>query len=310
MDTLLKAQHLTVEFGKLTALQDVSLEMRGGDLLGLIGPNGAGKTTLLRCLAGLQLPLPGYVEVMGMDVFGQDEAVRSHIGFAPDSPPAYEELTIEDFLLFIANAHNLRGTLAQERVDFWIEQVWLEEKRKEQIKNLSRGMKQRITIAQVLVPNPTVVLLDEPSSGLDPGGRIQLRQIIASLANQGKAVIVSSHILADLEEYCNHIAIIEHGRILRSGSVYELKKPKGHSCFYRLTLADGSDPSLLLREINGIANLQASNGGYLFEFADDPLLAAELLRDLIGRKLLVNSFTRQQESLEDLYLRTGVKQVD
>jgi ABC-2 type transport system ATP-binding protein len=310
MSTILEARQVRVEFGALVAVRDVSFALAGGDLLGLIGPNGAGKTTLLRALAGLQAPTAGTAEVLGHDVFNDSDAIRGQVGFAPDAPPAYEELSIEDFLRLIADAYDLSASAAEERIDFWLEKVWLQEKRAERIKTLSRGMRQRITIAQTLLPSPAVVLLDEPSSGLDPAGRIQLRQVIADLRDQGKAVIVSSHILADLEEYCTHIAIIEHGRLLRFSHVRDLGGAPTGRCSYRLTVAGQVEVSELLQAIPGVAHVICSNHGYLLEYSNDDHEAARLLRALIERGVPVTAFAPARESLEDVYLKTGVKQVD
>ena len=212
--------------------------------------------------------------------------------------------------MFIADAYDIAGGEAHERIDFWLDQVWLQEKRREKIKTLSRGMRQRITIAQTLLPSPAVVLLDEPSAGLDPAGRIQLRQIIASLRDQGKAVIVSSHILADLEEYCTHIAIIEHGRFLRCAAVRDLGRDDSRRCGYRLTVTCDDDVSEAIMTIDGVARLARDNHGYAFEYDKGECEAAALLRTLIERGVPVASFTPERESLEDVYLKTGVRQVD
>ncbi|MCP4590435.1 MAG: ABC transporter ATP-binding protein [bacterium] len=310
MSVVLKADRVRVEFGALVAVRDVSFEMAGGDLLGLIGPNGAGKTTLLRALVGLQEMTSGSAEILGHDVFQDSDPVRGQVGFAPDAPPAYEELTVEEFLRFIADTHNIDGSEADERIDFWLEQVWLVEKRGERIKNLSRGMRQRITIAQTLLPSPAVVLLDEPSAGLDPAGRIQLRQVIASLRDQGKAVIVSSHILADLEEYCTHIAIIEQGHLLRYAHVGDLGDEDASRCGYRLTVAADNDVSEAIMALEGVAHLVRENHTYVFEYAKGERESAGLLRMLVERGVPVSSFASTRDSLEDVYLKTGVRQVD
>ncbi len=310
-EPLLVARGLRVAFGDLVAVRDVSLSLGGGEVLGLIGPNGAGKTTFLRAAAGLQPPTRGTTHVMGYDVCGDDTEFRRHIGLAPDAPPVYEELTVDQFLTFIALAYQIQRSLARERIDFWLEQLWLTEKKHEKIATLSRGMRQRITVARTLVPNPTVILLDEPSSGLDPAGRIQFRKVLASLRNQGKALIVSSHILADLEEYCTHIAIIEHGSILRYGAVGDLHDRAEGRHRYQLALAD-EDTRLagILADIEGVSDVSHVDGVWTFEFDDRPQRSAELLKTIVARDVPVASFGPMGDTLEDMYLRSGVKQVD
>ncbi|MCH7813411.1 MAG: ABC transporter ATP-binding protein [Planctomycetes bacterium] len=311
MSILLTANHITVEFGKLVAVRDVGFELAAGQIMGLIGPNGAGKTTLLRALAGLHAPTSGFATVMGQDVLTPGGTVRRHIGFAHDEPPAYLEMTVETFLTFIARAYGLSWDEASERIDFWLEQVWLTDKRDQKIAELSRGMRQRVTIARTLVPNPNVVLLDEPASGLDPAGRIQLRRVIASLGAQGKVVIVSSHILADLEEYCTHIAIIERGSILRSGPVGTLSGRAAHRHRYRLVLDDGSaDAADVLAGIDDVEGVTRDGQAYLFEYHEGRAHAAQLLRVLMDRHLRVAEFAPLPETLEETYLKAGVRQVD
>ncbi len=310
MTELIRVDNLRVEFGRLAALGGVSFTMDAGDLLGLIGPNGAGKTTLLRALAGLQAPTTGTVSLLGHDLFLDGRAVRGQVGFAPDEPPAYEDLTVEQFLRFVAELHDIDGAEATERIDYWLEQVWLTEKRAVKIKNLSKGMRQRVTIAQTLVPNPVVVLLDEPSAGLDPAGRIQLRQVIASLAQQGKAVIVSSHILADLEEYCTHIAIIEHGRILRYAHVNDLGDSAADRAVYRLHTAGADDVTEALMAIPDVAGVRKLNDHYELEYDAGADAAADLLARLVHHGVRITAFAAVRANLEDVYLKTGVRQVD
>ncbi|GJM25155.1 MAG: ABC transporter ATP-binding protein [Phycisphaerae bacterium] len=310
MSLLVEANDIRVEFGKLVAVDDVSFTMSSGDLLGLLGPNGAGKTTLLRVLAGLQAPTSGSAKIMGHDILDESHRVRGEVGFSPDSPPAYEEMTVEKFLYFVAELNGIRGTEAEERIDYWLDQVWLDDKREEKVSSLSRGMRQRITVAQTLIPSPAVVLLDEPSSGLDPAGRIQLRHVIASLAAQGKAVIVSSHILADLEEYCTHIAIIERGGILRYSHVDELAHQGTGRCNYKMNIVGEVDCTEALMAIDGVSHILKRGNEYVIQYDMGDEEAALLLRQIIDRRLGVTSFHMVRESLEEVYLKTGVRQVD
>jgi len=308
---LVTVDGVRVEFGSLVAVRDVSFELHAGDLVGLIGPNGAGKTTLLRAMCGLQPPTAGLTTVMGMDILGTDNDVRRHIGFAPDSPPMYEDISVADFLMFIGFAYGLTASTSRERIDFWLEQLWLADKATQKIGELSRGMRQRVTVARTLLPNPNVILLDEPSAGLDPAGRIEFRKVLASLRDQGKVLIVSSHILADLEEYCTHIAIIESGSILRFGRVAELHGQTVGRHHYRLTLpAPDERLAETLRNVAGVSDIVHNNGAWAFEYDDDSKAAADLLKTLVLANIAVASFDRMTDSLEQMYLKSGVKQVD
>jgi ABC-2 type transport system ATP-binding protein len=311
MTTLLSAEHVHVEFGTLVAVRDTSFDLAGGQLLGLVGPNGAGKTTLMRVLAGLHAPTRGIARILGKPVLGEHEVVRHHVGFAPDTPPAYEELTVDEFLHFIAGAYRLDPGDAGERIDFWLEQLWLTDKRTTQIKNLSRGMRQRVTLARTFVPRPHVLLLDEPLSGLDPAGRIQLRSVLGMLRDQGCAMIVSSHILSDLEEVATHIAIIEQGSILRWCEAEAFRQ--GHATLrtYRIEPVPPSDGfEMRLGAIDGVDNVQTNGRGFQFDYHADESQAAELLAALVRDGVPIISFGPVRTTLEDAYLKSGVKQVD
>ena len=214
MTTLLVAHEIRVEFGPLVAVRDVSFELVGGQLLGLVGPNGAGKTTLLRVLAGLHAPTRGTGRIMGKPVLGEHEVVRHHVGFGPDSPPAYEDLTIRQFLIFIAGAYRFSPDEANERIDFWLEKLWLVDKRDVLIKHLSRGMRQRVTLARTFLPSPHVILLDEPFSALDPVTRRQLQQEFLRLTETvRKTMVFVTHDLCEAFLLADHIMLMKDGRV-------------------------------------------------------------------------------------------------
>lgn len=313
MTVLLSAESVTVRYGRTIAVRRVGLELGDGQLLGLIGPNGAGKTTLLRALAGLQPLAEGRIRIMGqpLDVARRGWESRRHLGFAPDNPPMYPELTVEQFLRFIRRSYGSQPAEIEEAIDFWLEQLWLCERRSSLIRTLSRGMRQRLTIARSLLPNPKVILLDEPAAGLDPAGRIHLRRLLSSLRDQGKALIVSSHILADLHEYCTHIAIMEHGRFRRFGTVGELTQGSAARCRYRVVLA-WPDPEFCqkLAGQSGVRHIEANGKDIVFEFDDDPAASAALLRRLVMSGAEVASMAPLAGDLEDAYLRSGIRQVD
>lgn len=311
-DPLLQLESVRVTYGDFVAVNDVSFTLHGGDLLGLIGPNGAGKTTTLRAAAGLQSVATGQVTVMGADATGQPTRVGEVLGFTPDTPPVYDTLRVDDFLRFIGRCHGLPRALREERIDHWLEMLWLQDKRTAKIRTLSRGMRQRLAVARTLLPDPHVVLLDEPASGLDPAGRIQFRRMLASLRDQGKAIIVSSHILADLAEYCTHIGIMEHGRLLRYGTVGQVAGAESQErCLYRAELAHAvGDANVRLHALAGLTRIAVEGRVVTFEFEREPTAAAGLLADIIAAGLPVAEFRPLAPNLEEAYLRSGIRQVD
>jgi len=311
VSALLEAENVRVEFGSLVAVRDVSFQLEGGQLVGLIGPNGSGKTTLLRVLAGLHSPTHGRALVLGKPVLGEHEVVRHLIGFAPDSPPAYEELTIYQFLRFITAAYGMSRDEAEERIDFWLEQLWLSEKRAVPVKHLSKGMRQRVTLARTFLPRPHVILLDEPLVGLDPAGRVQLRGVLNLLRMQGCAMVVSSHILSDLEEVATHIAILELGRIIRWTGTDRIHHQDHERRTYRMVCLHALDGlGDRIASIEGISDVRMEGRTFTFDYHAEDEAATALLQRLVTMDVPILSFAAVKTSLEEVYLRSGVKQVD
>jgi ABC-2 type transport system ATP-binding protein len=309
-----------VRFGALEAVRGVSFILRPGDLLGLIGPNGAGKTTLLRALAGLQPVNEGAVWVLGQRLLPGAAEVLRHVGFTPDTPPFYEQLTVRQFLEFIGRGYGLDRAELRERIDFWLEKVWLAEKAEQKVKGLSRGMRQRLGIARTLLPNPAVILLDEPAGGLDPAGRVQFRQLLCDLRDQGKALVVSSHILSDMADYCTHIGIMGAGRMMQLGSVAEVAAGTtgdgapaegAGRCRYTILLARPvAGVAEVLEAIAGVTAVRVERDRVVLDYLSDRDEAAALLAQLVGRGLPVASFSPNTPGLEEAYLRSGIAQVD
>ena len=308
---LLRAERVRVQFEDFLALADVSLTLGAGDLLGLVGPNGAGKTTLLRALAGLLPTDAGTVYLMGQTLTPGDPDVVKHVGFTADEPPLYEQMTVRTFLRFIAMGYGSAGSEVDERIDFWLDQVWLTDKADQPIKALSRGMRQRMGIARTLLPNPAVVLLDEPAAGLDPAGRAQFRRLLVSLREQGKALIVSSHILSDLADYCTHIGIMSTGRLVRYGTVAEVSDDADGTATYAVRLARRDGELLgLLREVDGVISADKQGDRYTVVGPGGDTEAAALLAKLVAAGLTVSAFGVEGGGLEQAYLRSGIGQVD
>jgi ABC-2 type transport system ATP-binding protein len=325
---LIEAQAARVQFGPLVAVHDVSLSLRAGDLVGLVGPNGAGKTTLLRAMAGLQPLACGRVRILG-EVLEPGAPVMTRVGFTPDTPPLYEEMTVRTFLRFVAKGYGLGAADVDARIDYWLERVWLTEKEGQKIKALSRGMRQRVGIARTLLPNPAVILLDEPAAGLDPAGRVQFRRLLCELREQGKALVVSSHILSDMADYCTHIGIMGRGRLVRLGTVSEIaagpapaggtngdgapgaaRPPRGR---YDVTLARLSpDVRETILAVPGVGGVEADGqpDRFVIHYEPGKEAAARLLAELVARGVPVASFAPEAIDLEQAYLRAGIRQVD
>ena len=309
---VLQLNAVSVRFEQMLAVREVSFQLRPGDLLGLIGPNGAGKTTLLRTACGLQRPSGGEVRFLGEPLEFNRADQLSQIGFTPDVPPVYDGLTVRQFLKFIGKGYGLPGDVVNDRIGFWLEKVWLAEKADAKIKNLSRGMKQRVGLARTLLPNPALILLDEPAAGLDPVGRVQFRQLLCDLRDQGKAIIVSSHILSDMADYCTHVGIMTAGRLVKFGTVAEVTHMHGDDrCRYTLRLASPL-PQLdkLLAGIDGVSAITGDRTTFSIEFTNTPAAAAGLLATLVAQRVPVCGFSADAADLEQAYLRVNVKQVD
>jgi ABC-2 type transport system ATP-binding protein len=309
---LLSLDKVRVEFEKLVAVREVSFELRGGNLLGLIGPNGAGKTTLLRAIASLQAVRSGTIEAMGVRVRPGDEEAARAIGFTPDTPPSYDSLTVRQFLRFIAAGYGIPAETTDIQIDFWLEKVWLTDKADQKIKGLSRGMKQRLGIARTLMPNPQIILLDEPAAGLDPAGRAQFRKLLGDLRDQGKTLIVSSHILSDMEEYCTHIGMMQQGRLVQFGTVREISAGVDDGrCRYTMELTEPvTGLGEMLEQVEGISQVTIERLRVTVEYWSDKPRAAELLRVLVMKGLPLAAFSANAAGLEEAYLRAGIRQVD
>jgi ABC-2 type transport system ATP-binding protein len=309
---LLELEAVRVRYGEFLALRGISLVVEGGQLLGLIGPNGAGKSTTLRASAGLQPLATGTIRVMGRDVSTHDPEFGRFLGFSGDTPALYDTLSVEDFLRFIAYSYGLSGPIVSERIGHWLDALWLSERRQAKISSLSHGMRRRLAIARTLLPDPHVILMDEPANGLDPKGRVQFRLLLASLRDQGKAIIVSSHILADLAEYCTHAVIMEHGRILQSGTIAAVAG--GHEeerSRYRIVLAHRtSDERPRMADIPGLEKVEIDGDVITLEYPAGREAAAKLLAALVAAGLPVSEFQAMRLDLEQAYLRAGVAQVD
>jgi ABC-2 type transport system ATP-binding protein len=279
----IRTSGLTKRYGTLFAVDSLDLEVPRGTIFGLIGPNGAGKSTTFSILASLLAPTAGEVEVGGVDPVADPLGVRRQVGYMPDVMGVYDGLRVSEYLEFFAAAYRLPASGWPALIDGLLELVDLNGKRDAFVDSLSRGMKQRLSLARALVHDPAILILDEPASGLDPRARIDLRGLLAELAAMGKTVLISSHILAELEEMCSHVAILETGRLLASGTPKEIAGRMSAARTVVVRLAGGLEQHHVV--------------------ADEADQAALIRRLVADEGLPVIEVVETDQGLEDLFLR-------
>jgi ABC-2 type transport system ATP-binding protein len=250
MAAVIKTVNLTKRYGTLVALSNLNLEINEGDCFGFIGPNGAGKTTTIKILATLLQPTWGEARVCDLVVGYQSRQIRPLIGYVPDYFGAYEDMVVQEYLEFFAACYNIHGSQRAKIVNDVLELTDLGYKRDALVDGLSRGMKQRLSIARVLVHDPKVLFLDEPAGNLDPRARIELRELLKELRRMGKTILISSHILPELADLCNTCGIIERGELLYSGPVADIVKRAKTGVVLHIAVAKGHEQAAALLSQN------------------------------------------------------------
>ncbi|MEA5550424.1 ABC transporter ATP-binding protein [Anabaena cylindrica UHCC 0172] len=303
---------LTKQFERHVAVNDVDLEIQMGEVYGLIGPNGAGKTTLIRMLAAAEEPTTGEIYVNG-DRLVRDKSnsnLKRHLGYLPDDYPLYEDLTVWDYLDYFARLYRLREPRRTQRLHEVLELIQLGNKRNSMISTLSRGMKQRLSLARTIIHEPILLLLDEPVSGLDPIARMQFREIIKALREAGMTILISSHVLSDLAELCTSVGIMELGFLVESASLQQLYQRLARQQILVSTLGN---IDALVSEIKNYPLVEEwevipGNNSLRVNFSGTQEDCAELLRSLISTGIPLTNFHCTQEDLETIFLKLGHKQ--
>ena len=303
----LSVVHLKRYFADVKAVDDISFSIRSGEIYGFVGPNGAGKTTTMRILATLDEPTAGDALLDGVSVVQQPERARRAIGYMPDHLPAHRDVTVDDYLDFFARAYELKGAERRRTVASIQEFTNLTGIRDRLIHALSKGMKQRLSLARALVHDPGILILDEPAAGLDPRARIELRELLLALAGQGKAVLISSHILTELSEICHGAVILEHGKMVRAGSIRDLLRAEEEHTIVRLRglesgngAADGLLQALLTQP--GVEAARPAGEELEVELAGGEAAAAELLAGLVRDGHRIVEFRPRRGGLEEVFM--------
>jgi len=304
-----QTQRLTKRFDRQTVLRDIDLEIESGAVYGLIGPNGAGKTTLIRLLAVAETPTLGDIVLQGERLMPSHPQahLKRQIGYLPDDFPLYDDLTVEDYLDYFARLYHLRGQQRIRGIQQVLELVDLEHKRHSLIPTLSRGMKQRLGLARSVIHMPSLLLLDEPVSGLDPIARQTFRQVIRNLHSLGMTILISSHVLSDLAELCTAVGILEFGFLVENAPLETLYQRLGRSKIRIGTRGALADLQAELAHCPLVTELEpdptAAQVTVTFTGTEDD--AADLLRSLMAARLPLCEFHPLQDSLEDIFCNLG-----
>ena len=307
---MIRVRDLRVDYENVCAVRDLSLDVGEGEVCGLIGPNGAGKTTTMRTMLGLIEPTYGSIEMAGVDIRERPDDAKSVVGFMPDFAPMYDDLKCWEFLDLFAASYGIPRAERPAEIERHLALVGLTEKRDAMIVELSRGMRQRLMLAKTLIPGPRVLLLDEPASGVDPQGRIDLKNVLKALAAEGRTVLISSHILAEMSEFCTSVAIMERGRMVVSGKIDEIQaRVMGDAV---LAVGVIGDPGPFLARVEACPGRagpveRTEAGLYEFRHRGGSEEAADLLAELVKGGVRVASFAPRKDNLEGLFLKVGAK---
>jgi ABC-2 type transport system ATP-binding protein len=307
-----EVKELTKTFGSLKAVDNVSFTLTSGEVHGFIGPNGAGKTTTMRIMATLDIPNNGDVLVNDLSVLNYPDKIRTILGFMPDYLDTYKDVMVNEYLDFYARAYRLPTRYRKKRLNDVVEFTGLKSMLDKPIDGLSKGMKQRLSLGRILVNDPAVLILDEPAAGLDPRARVELRTLCRKLADRGKAVLISSHILTELSEICDSVTIIESGKVQATNTVKNIlhEVDSGTRVAIRLNLTgdEESDKTEIYRlmkvvaEHDGVTDVKKELNGLFFSYNGEEKFRVKLLKNLINENFAVMDFHTSSSDLEDVFM--------
>jgi ABC-2 type transport system ATP-binding protein len=293
---MIKLKGVTKSYRGFLAVDDLSLEVNEGEIMGIIGHNGAGKTTTLKMITGLISPTSGSIEVMGKDITKQNMQIKKHIGYLPEENPLYENMSVSEYLLFFSELYQMPRKTAKERIELLLNSLDLQERNK-LTGELSKGMKRKVAIARTLLHDPTLLILDEPNSGLDPLTSFFIIDYLKKLKEQGKTIVLSAHNLFHVEYICDRVTILKQGKILVCDTMSSLRQSLGKR-EYEVVFRAEQD-----------LDYQKRDGNYVLKTSDVGEIT-EVLREIADRKWTLVDLSMQQSALEDIYisLMTDVKE--
>jgi ABC-2 type transport system ATP-binding protein len=305
---IVRTEGLVKRYDNTLAVAGIDLSVEQGEIFGLVGPNGAGKTTTLRILATLLMPSAGTAEIAGLSVTRNPDQVRRVLGFMPDSFGVYDDMKVWEYLDFFARCYGIGPADRRRMIGDLLDLVDLGSKRDNYVQTLSRGMQQRLCLAHALVHDPQVLLLDEPASGLDPRARVELRELLRELRSLGKTILISSHILPELEELCTSVAIVDRGQVLAQGRVADIERRLRFGAVLRVRLllegeALESARDRFSEDADVATAVLLDDGTIELGFRGDDAATARLLAQSIAAGLPIVSFARAASDLEELFLQ-------
>ena len=302
--------NLRKDFGATRAVDDISFSFSSGQIIGFVGPNGAGKTTTMRILATLDEPTSGDAKIDGVSIVEVPEKARRLIGYVPDALPMHRDISVHEYLDFFARAYGLTGTQRRQVVENIEEFTNLTGIQERTLYALSKGMKQRVSLARALLHDPPVLVMDEPAAGLDPRARVELRELLRILSDQGKAILISSHILTELSEICDSAVIIEQGRIIAAGTLQEIAKPdiEQHTVLIR-PLSRQDDLYKVLMLIPNVAAVNRLGNEIEARITGSEETCSDLLENLIRDGYRIVEFKQQGSDLESVFMNVTQEEV-
>lgn len=300
---MLKIEGLKKRFGQAVALDGLNMNVKEGALYGFVGPNGAGKTTTIKIITGLLLPDSGTVTINGMDVTREPKKVMDKIGYVPDFFGVYDNLKVAEYMEFFASCYGITGLKARRRNMMLLEQVGLDEKADFYVEGLSRGMKQRLCLARALIHDPAILIMDEPTAGLDPRTRYEFKEILKELREQGKTVLISSHILPELSEICTDIGIVDQGRVVLEGTMDDILTQINVSSPLSISVQGNQETAIrILRSHPDVETITIRQEDIVVNFTGDRQDEIMLLQQLVDADVLVYGFVRERGNLESVFM--------
>ncbi|HBE09813.1 MAG: ABC transporter ATP-binding protein [Eubacterium sp.] len=300
---MLYITNLVKYYNNFQAVAGINLHVPKGDLFGFVGPNGAGKTTTIRMVCGLLRPTSGNIWINGISQFGNMALVKRQIGYVPDFFGVYDNLKVSEYMEFYGSLYGISYRETKSLTSGLLELVNLSDKLSENVDTLSRGMKQRLCVARALLHNPELLILDEPSSGLDPRARLEMKELLLNLRSMGKTIIISSHILSELSEMCNSIGIMNHGRIVAAGTIDDILGRGRNNTRIMINVRDNVETAAeKAREFQEISLVSVMEHQLVISSNDDEAVNRYLVQ-VMNSGVVVTGFTKEENSLESLFMQ-------